>query len=65
MRVDEHNTITSAKSVLKYSKSSGIKEEAAVKIDAALSKLNIRGNASVKSETEKENRMELVYEITF
>ena len=65
MKVDGHNPVTQWSSSFKYSKSSGIKEDAAVKIDAALAKMKITGNASVVYEAQRENRIEFQYEIDF
>lgn len=42
-----------------------IKEKAAIKIDSALAKMKIKGNASVVYEAQREDRMEFQYEMDF
>ncbi len=46
-------------------KIAGIKQNDAVKIDATLSMLKVKGNCSVSSEVQKEARTILEYEIEF
>ena len=50
---------------IKLSKSSGIRESDAVKIDAVLKGMKVSGNATVASEAKNESRRYLEYEIDF
>lgn len=65
MRMDKHNHLDHLNSYINYINSSGIKEDVAVKIDAAIAKMKIKGNASVASEVQEEARMVFEYIIDF
>lgn len=64
MRMDD-NALTHQTVSIKLSKIAGIKQNDAVKIDAALSMLKVKGNCSVSSQVQKEARTILEYEIEF
>jgi len=57
--------ITSKKYCFKCSKSSGISESAAIKIDAVIDAMGCSGTASFSSEAQRENRTEFEYFIEF
>lgn len=65
MRMNELAPLLHQKFTLKLSNSSGLKENEAVKIDAALKGMKCTGNASVVSESQMESRRYLDYEIDF
>ncbi len=65
MRMDEKAPLARQKLVLELSKSSGIKESDAAKIDAALKGLKCSGNMTVSSEVKNESRRYLEYDIEF
>lgn len=65
MRMNKDNPVKSITLNLKYNNTSGIKSDAAVKIDAALTKLKIGGNASIQEEVQEEGRMYFEYAIEF
>ena len=64
LRMDK-NQVTHQKYTLNLSQSSGIKENDALKIDAALSAMKVSGNATVTSEAQSEARRIFEYEIDF
>lgn len=65
MRMDKDSPLLHQKYVFKMSTSCGIKEDDAVKIDAALKELKCSGNTTVTSEAMNESRRYLEYEIDF
>lgn len=64
-RMNQNNPILYKKITLKYSNTSGISHDDAIKIEAALQKMKIGGNTSISSEMQEENRMYFEYEIKF
>lgn len=65
MRLDKDSPLLHQKYIFKMSTSCGIKEDDAVKIDAALKELKCSGNTTVASEAMNESRRYLEYEIDF
>ena len=65
LRMDKASPMLHQKYTLKLSNSSGIKEEDAVKIDAALKAMKISGNTTVINEAQNESRRFFEYEIDF
>lgn len=59
------NTMTKQKYTFQLSKSSGIKESDAVKIDAALKAMKILGSTTMLSEVKNESRRFFEYEVEF
>lgn len=59
------NATSHQKLTIHFSSSSGIKENDAVKIDAALKSLKISGNTTVTSEAKNESRRFFEYEVDF
>ena len=64
-RMQGSDAVTSKTYTIKYNASSGLKESEAVKIDTILKKFKLKGNGTVLSEVEKENRLYLEYQIEF
>lgn len=65
MRMDGNGSMTQRTFRFKMSSSSGIKENEAIKIDAALKAMKIAGNAAVTREAKKEEYKYFEYEIEF
>lgn len=65
MRMNEETPLLHQKYMLKMSISSGMKENDAIKIDAALKGMKCSGNTTVSSEARNEDRRYLEYEISF
>lgn len=65
MRMDKDSPLLHQKYVFKMSTSCGIKEDDAMKIDAALKELKCSGNTTVASEAMNEAKRYLEYEIDF
>lgn len=65
MRMDKDSPLLHQKYVFKMSTSCGIKEDDAIKIDAALKELKCSGNTTVASEAMNEAKRYLEYEIDF
>ena len=65
LRMDTESPITHQKYTLKLSNSSGIKENDAIKIDAALKSMKCSGYATVTTEAQKEANRFFEYEIDF
>ena len=64
-RLDKNNPIYSDTETFKYSNSSGIKKNDAVKIEGMLKKFKIGGNASITSEVENEEKLFFEYQIEY
>lgn len=65
MRMNPENPITSKDYRFQCSKTSGMSEKAAAKIDGVLQHLKCNGTATISSEIQRENRTELEYHIEF
>lgn len=65
LRMDKTSPISHQKFTLKLSNSSGIKENDAIKIDAALKAMKVSGNTTVANEVRNESRRFFEYEIDF
>ena len=65
MRMNPENPITSKDYRFQCSKTSGMSEKTAAKIDGVLQHLKCTGSATVSSEVQRENRTELEYHIEF
>lgn len=65
LRMDTASPLLHQKLMLKLSHSSGMKENDAAKIDAALKGMKCSGNTTVASEAKNESRRYLEYEIEF
>ncbi len=65
LRMNKDAPLTHQKYTLKLSNSSGIKENDAVKIDAALKSMKLSGNTTVANEARNEARRFFEYEIDF
>ena len=65
MRMDETSPLQHQKIMIKMSNSSGMKENDAVKIDAALKSMKCIGNTTLANEVKNESRRYLEYEIEF
>ena len=65
MRMDPLSPLQHQRFNIEMSKSSGIKEKDAVKIDAMLKMMKVTANATVVSAVKKEERSILQYEIEF
>ena len=65
MRMDETSPLQHQKIMIKMSNSSGMKENDAIKIDAALKAMKCVGNTTLQSEVKNESRRYLEYEIEF
>ena len=65
LRMDKNSPLSHQKYTLKLSNSSGIKENDAIKIDAALKALKISGNTTLQNEVNNESRRFFEYEIDF
>lgn len=65
MRMDEHSPLTHQKFMLKLSNSSGLKENDAVKIEAALKSIKFKSGGSVVKEARNESHRYFEYEIEF
>ena len=64
-RMDKENPIYTDKEQFKYSNTSGIKRNDAVKIEGLLKKLKVGGNASISNEVENEERIFFEYQIEY
>lgn len=64
-RLDKNNPIFSDTETFKYSNSSGIKRNDALKIEGVLKKFKIGGNASIMNEIEDEERILFEYHIEY
>ena len=65
LRMDPVSPITHYKHTLQFSNSTGIKENDAIKIDAALKGLKFGGNITLSNEVRNESKRFLEYEIDF
>ena len=65
MRLNKDSAFTRQKPMIKFSNSSGLKENDAIKIDAILRGMRFAGNTTVQSEAKNEARRYLEYEIDF
>ena len=64
-RMQGLDAVTSKTYTIKYNAASGLKESEAIKLDTILKKFKLKGNGSVLSEVERENRLYLEYQIEF
>ena len=64
-RMNKDNPIYSDIETIKYNYSSGIKKNDVAKIEGVLKKLKVKGNASISSEVENEERLYFEYQIEY
>ena len=64
-RLDRSNPIYSDSETFKYINSSGIKKNEAAKIEGALRKIKVGGNATITNEVENEERLFFEYQIEY
>lgn len=65
MRMNPNGTVNRQTLNIKFSSSSGLKENDAVKVDMILKSLKMAGNTTVSSEAQNEAKSILEYEIIF